>query len=923
MNNFTMKNLKRIPLLLAGGLLAFTVHATLLPADLRCEYRVTPLGIDMAQPRLSWQLESPERGQRQTAYQVIVASRLELLKKNQGDLWDSGKVGSDQTIQLAYAGKTLASGQACYWKVRAWDRAGQASAWSQPAAWTMGLLNATDWQAKWIGFSTPTNSEINGVSGKKTNSYALRVAPYFRKGFIVDKPVKRATAFASALGAYELHLNGRPVDTDVLSPGWTDFSKRVHYFSYDVTAQLHPGENVVGAILGDGWFASFLAFTGKRHYYGGDCRLLVQLQIEYQDGTKKIIGTDDSWQASEGPIREADLLMGCVYDARKELTGWDKDGFDDRNWHLAQVDASVAANLVAHPGEPIRRIEEIPAAKVTAPKPGVYVFDLGQNLVGWARLKLKGAAGQKVVVRYAEMLNPDGTIYTTNLRSARATDTYYLAGTSKRAYEPSFTFHGFRYVEVTGLNYRPQPKEMTGIVLHSDLRHAAAFECSEPLVNKLVLNSLWGQKGNFLDVPTDCPQRDERAGWTGDAQVFMKTACLNMDAAAFYTKWLDDLCTDAQRTNGAFTDVAPYLSMVGSGNTGWSDAGPICNWRMFEMYGDTRVLRKHYPALLRHMEFMAGTSTNLVRGTRAYGDWLRLAGPQKSDAIGTAYYGYTAQVMAKIAAALGESDDAEKYRQLADAIRAVFVKNYLKDDGRILDAKNETGQTFYALAFGLGLVPDEMKTKVADQFVASLRQQNDHIATGFLGTPFILFALQSAGHPELAYKLVLNKTFPSWLQQVLWGSTTMWERWDGWTPAKGFQDAGMNSFNHYWLGCISEWLITQAAGIDTDGPAFNHIRIRPEIVKPGIGFDWVKAHYDSIHGRIESNWRRSAGHFELAATIPANTTATVYLPAAKAETITESGQPLAKVSGVNLLRVENGVAVINIGSGTYQFQSVF
>ena len=908
----------------AGGVLVLALQlafhsfgAGIQAQNLRCEYHANPMGIGGAQPRLSWQLQAAGRGQAQTAYQVLVASSRELLEKNQGDMWDTGKVVSDQSIQLVYNGKPLVSGGVVFWKVRVWDRASQASDWCQPATWGMGLLNASDWKAKWIWFPTPTNSFIAG----KSNSFAMQPAPFFRKSFIVHKPIKRATAFASALGAYELHLNGKPVDTDVLSPGWTDFNQRVHYFSYDITAQLHRGENVVGAILGDGWYASFLAFTGKRHYYGGDCRLLVQLQIEYQDGTREIVGTDESWEASVGPIREADLLMGCIYDARYELTGWDKDGFDSRNWHLAQVDAGVKANLVAHPGEPMRRIEEITAKKITEPKPGVYIFDLGQNMVGWAKLKAKGDVGQKVVVRYVEMLNTNGTAYTTNLRSAKATDTYYLSGRSKRTYEPNFTFHGFQYVEVTGLNYKPNPGDVTGIVVHSDLPRAATFECSEPLVNKLVLNSLWGQKGNFLDVPTDCPQRDERAGWTGDAQVFMKTACLNMNAPAFYTKWLDDLCIDSQRDDGAFGDVAPYLSMVRFGNTGWSDAAPICSWRMFEMYGDTRVLRKYYPALVRHMEFLANTSTNLLRDTRAYGDWLRLAGPQKSEAIGTAYYCYTAQVMTKIAGALGESADAAKYRQLAADIRAAFIKNYLKDDGRILDAKNETGQTFYALAFGLDLVPDDLKAKVAEQFVASLRKQDDHIATGFLGTPFILFALQKAGHPELAYKLVLNKTYPSWLQQVIWGSTTMWERWDGWTPAKGFQDPGMNSFNHYWLGCVSEWLITQAAGIDTDGPSFKRIIIRPEILKSGNGFSWVKASYNSIHGRIASGWRRTANQFELAVEIPANTTATVYLPAKAAGTITESGNPLAKAREVKFLRQENGFAVLAVSAGSYRFQS--
>lgn len=885
---------------------------------LRCEYRINPIGIDSPQPRLSWIIESDERGILQSGYEILVASSAELLKEGQGDLWDSDRIGSGESIQIPYAGKSLASGRKYFWKVRVWDQSGKSSGWSEAADWTMGLLSAADWQARWIGapeeLIPPT--DLGG-----TNRNSMGPAPFFRKAFIISKPVKRATAYASALGAYELHLNGSQVDTDVLSPGWTDFNKRVHYFGYDVTAQVKQGENVVGAILGDGWYAGYIAFTHKRHYYGGDPRLLVQLQIEYEDGTSEVIGTDDSWKAAVGPIRQDDLQMGCVYDARLEMNGWDAPGFDDHGWLPAQVDANAKANLMAHPGEPIRRTGAIAAIKLAEPKRGVYVFDLGQNMVGYVRLKARGKDGQQVTVRHAEMLNPDGTIYTANLRDARATDVYYLAGKSRRVYEPAFTFHGFRYVEVTGLDYKPRLSDVTGIVLHSDLEQTGWFECSEPLVNKLVQNSLWGQKGNFLDVPTDCPQRDERAGWMGDAQVFMKTACFNMDAAAFYTKWLADMCQDSQAANGGFCDVSPSLKEVHFGNTGWSDAGPVCNWRMYEMYGDTRVLEKDYPALVRYMDYLARTSDDFVRDTGDYGDWLRLSGPQKSKAIGTAYYFYIATTMAKIAAALGRTDDSGKYRDLAENIRGTFVKSYVKSDGRIVDDKNETGQTFYALAFGLGLVPADEQKDVAEQFVEQLHKDNDHIATGFLGTPFVLFALQKAGHPELAYKLVLNKTYPSWLQQVLWGSTTMWERWDGWRPDKGFQDPGMNSFNHYWLGCVSEWLFTQAAGIDTEGDAFRHIIIRPEIVKPPRGFTWVTARYDSIRGAISSKWKLDGDKFYLDVKVPANCTATVFMPAATFSGVTEGGKAIDDAPDVKFDRVENGRVVLDVGSGEYKFCS--
>ena len=1067
------------------GIMNSLASPALSPSALRCEYAANPAAIGVAQPRLSWVVETAkgQRGILQGAYQVLVAGSPELLRRDQGDLWDSGKVSSDQSLHVVYAGKELASGQTCYWKVKLWDQGDRASSWSKPAQWTMGLLKPADWQAKWIGFDTSaaqdpsaaaiqkllrlddcqwvwangaaagnqpagkayfrkviqipagqavkqaifvltaddgfqlfvnghpagqggswkviSNLEITGrlqpganaigieasnggdkpspagligrlvimfASGVpmvvpidnswqtsrqaaerwnwadfdasswksataiakfgaqpwgdvRVNLAKMEPAPFFRKSFVVGKPVKRATVFASALGVYDLRLNGKPVDSDVLSPGWTDYSKRVHYLGYDVTKQLKKGENALGAILGDGWFSGYLAFTGKRHYYGDKTRFIAQMQIEYADGAKEIIGTDETWKAAAGPVLEGDLLMGCVYDARKEMRGWDAPGFTDSPWQNATVDASLKANLEAHPGAPIRRIEEVTAKKMTEPKPGVYVFDLGQNMVGWVRLKAKGAEGQKVVVRHVEMLNPDGTIYTTNLRAAKATDTFYLAGGAKRAYEPYFTFHGFQYVEVTGLDNKPDLSDVTGIVVHSDLPRAGWFECSEPLVNKLTLNSLWGQKGNFLDVPTDCPQRDERAGWTGDAQVFMKTACLNLDAPGFYTKWLVDLCQDSQREDGGFGDVAPHIKIVGHGNTGWSDAGPVCNWQMYKMYGDTRAMEQHYAALVRHMDYLAKTSKGLVRGTLAYGDWLRLSGPQHSDAIGTAYYFYAARLMSEIAQALGKKDDDAKYQKLAGEIRAVFVKEFIKPDGQIVDKKNETGQTFYALAFGLDLVPAELKSKVADQFVASIHKQDDHLATGFLGTPMVLFALQKAGHPELAYKLVLNRTYPSWLQQVIWGSTTMWERWDGWRPDKGFQDPGMNSFNHYWLGCVSEWLFTQAAGMDTDGPGYKRITFRPEILNQDMELKWVKASYQSLRGKIASAWKLEDNRFELNITVPGNCTATVFVPAKAAADVTESGKSAAQAEGVKFLRQEGGLAVFEIGSGQYAFQS--
>ena len=1073
-----------IALLLATATAAMAA-GSLQVDKLRCEYKTDPIGIDVSQPRMSWLAvpsQASQRGLKQSAYQIRVASSRQLLDAGQADLWDSGKVASDQTVHIAYAGKDLAAAQDCFWKVQVWDQAGQASEWSPAGRWTMGLLKPEDWQAHWIGFDaapasqdaqakllqqlltfqdgrwmwtggakpgnqpagpayfrkvieipagrkvtqatfliaaddaftlyinghdsgngsnwkTPSGLDVTGrlqsgqnalgisvVNGGTTPSPAgllgrlvvlfeagaplvvpidetwrssrtlgerwkwadfddatwtpssaiakhgdqpwgelkLGVVPilpaaYLRKAFSLDKPLRRAVLFASALGVYELQLNGKPLNNDVLSPGWTDYRKRVHYFGYDVTSRLKSGDNMLGAILGDGWYAGYLAFSGRRHYYGEKTRFLAHLRLEFTDGSSRVIGTDDSWQATYGPVREGDLLMGCVYDARLEQPGWSTTEAGGAGWQAATVDQDVKANVEAHPGTPIRRIQELPAQKITEPMPGVYVFDVGQNMVGWVRLQAKGQKGQKVVVRHAEMLNPDGTLYTTNLRAAKAIDTYFLSGGAKRAYEPYFTFHGFQYVEVTGLDYKPDLADVTGIVVHSDLPRTGLFACSNPLVNKLVENTVWGQRGNFLDVPTDCPQRDERAGWTGDAQVFMKTACLNLDSPAFFTKWLTDLCQDSQRDDGGLGDVAPHINIVGFGNTGWADSGVVCNWQMLQLYGDTQVVARHYPALVRYMDYLARTSKDFTRGTGAYGDWLRLAGPQHSEAIGTAYYFYSTRLMAELAGALGKAEDAQKYRAQAEQIKAAFVKNFLKADGRIADAKGETGQTFYALAFGLDLVPPERRAQVAQQFVAEIQKQDGHLATGFLGTPFVLFALERAGQVDLAYRLLLNDTYPSWLLQVKLGSTTMWERWDGWLPDKGFQDPGMNSFNHYWLGCVGQWLQCSVAGLDTDGPGFARITIRPVLAAAGTGLNSARGSYDSIRGSIVSQWNRDENGLRLNVTIPANTMATIFVPAQDAASVREGGQAIQHATGVKFLRQEPGYAVFEVGSGQYAF----
>ncbi len=1128
--------------------------APLVVKNLRCEYLANPLGLDSTAPRLSWTLlpGQPElRGQAQSAYQVLVASTPEALAKDQGDLWDSGQVKSDQSNQLAYAGSALKSNEFCCWKVRVWDQNGKPSGWSESAQWSMGLLGPEDWQATWIGYDAAyhASSEADNalfstskldwamLPGKEGTVYVRHVvqipadqkirravmvlypdnqaqvsangtvcgtaarwekaaridvtkvlkagdnviglqvtnsdflppaaigklvveyeageslvapldnswkasqnvaegwdkpgfddhdwsevgkekktpwgtaglqdqfsppAPYLRKDFQVAKPVKRARLFVTALGLYELHLNGEKVGNDVLTPGWTDFNKRVYYQTYDVTARVRNGANAIGAILGDGWFAGDLAYTGKRNHYGGTPRFMAQLVMEMSDGTTQTIVSDNSWKASFGPILHGDLIIGCEYDAARELKGWDSAGFDDHDWSAVNtgstgagseqteqtVDVTSLLNTATKNGrlsvtvgnetmggdpaldkvkelqveyrlagqnltkklaenqqldlsgpdltivkarygcfeskkkdnserlvqaavaEPSRKLEELPALKMTEPKPGIHLFDLGQNMVGWARVKLQGARGQRITVRYGEMLNRDGTLYTANLRGAMATDFYDLAGTgSAETFEPYFTFHGFRYVEIRGLTNPPDLSTVTGIVVHSDIQRTGAFECSNPLLNQLYHNIIWGQKGNYLEVPPDCPQRDERMGWTGDTQFFIPTAAYNYNVAPFFSRWLTTIAEDSQLPNGSFSHVAPNVGQSG-GATAWGDAALICDWNIYHTYGDTKIITTHYAAFERYMDFLAGKTKDGVSHVGGFGDWLNKGGGAKPEVMDTAYYAYLAGLMTDMSTAIGKTDRAQHYAEIHNAEVKAFA-NFIHPDGSV----EGSSQTAFALAFTMDLVPDDLRAAAAGQFVQEIKKFDSHLATGFIGTPRLLPGLHLAGHDDIAYKVLLQDTYPSWLYQVKLGATTMWERWDGWTPERGFQTIGMNSFNHYAFGAVGQYLYSVVGGIQADSPGYKTIRIQPI---PGGGLTYAKTSFDSIYGPITCNWKVDGTNFNMDVTIPPNTVATVYVPAHQ-ENVMESGKPAAQSDGLKFAKMDGGSAVYTAGSGTYHF----
>lgn len=894
-------------------------QSNLQPILLRCEYRENPSVLDERVPRLSWALEGEGRGRRQSAYQILVATSTDLLDTTQPDAWDSGKVYGADTLNIEYAGIPLHSGERYFWRVQVWDENDAESELSETATWAMGLLDPSDWRALWIEPEVPQSpSRLSGVEFDEVLD-SITPPSYLRNKFDITKKVGRATVYATARGVYELYLNGARVGDDVLAPGWTDYNKRVQYQAHDVTSLLTQGTNALGGVLGDGWYSGYIGFQGKRANYGEHPQLLVQLQIEYDDGSTETVVTDGSWKWSAGPIVYSDMLMGEYYDARRELTGWLEQGFDDSAWSSVKATERSDVPLVAQPDDPIKVVMEVRPVGISEPQPGTYIFDMGQNMVGWVRLRVRGEAGTVVQLRFVEMLNPDSTPYTENLRSARQTDTYILKG-GEETREPRFTFHGFRYVEVTGLPGEPTLDMLTGRVIQSATPEAGTFECSSPMVNQLQRNIVWGQRGNFISVPTDCPQRDERLGWLGDAQVFVRTATCNMDVSAFFTKWMRDV-EDAQSAEGAFPDVAPRLVDEADGAPAWGDAGIIVPWTMYQVYSDSRLLERHYDAMSRWVDYIREANPNLIwkeRLNNNFGDWLSIDADTPKEVLATAYFAYDASLMSRIARALDRESDAAEYERLYEGIKSAFQREFIGPDGRIA---GDT-QTCYVLALKMNLLPEDQRERGARYLVENIREKEWHLSTGFLGVGYLCPVLTDTDHLDVAYRLLNNDTFPSWGYSIRHGATTIWERWDGWTEEKGFQDPAMNSFNHYSLGSVGEWLYRYVAGIDTDtaNPGFGRVLIAPH---PGGGLEYARAEYNSVRGRIESDWRFEGEHLVLRCVVPPNTTATVRVPASDPSTVTESNEPTMDAKGVRVVGAEPDAAVFEVGSGEYLFRSVY
>lgn len=1071
-------------------------------ADCKAEYlrvnqQVNPLGVDTPHPRLSWRLDDKRRGARQTAYQVLAATTPAGLREGKADLWDSGKVRSDQSIGVIYNGKPIRAQSACWWTVRVWDKDGKSSPWSKPGRWEMPLenplLGLTDWKAQWIGMADEQSSEkdsladakwiwypegsplqnapagerffrfqfnlpnkpiksailagavdnsfdaqVNGnvaVSGagwqtSQAVSIALQLkpgpnridfaarnatdgpaglaalvrvtfadgsiqryvtgpgwqasqtrsagqssgdwkpamviasmgdapwgqselsqaqptppSPLLRKAFTLSKPFKSARVYVTAKGSYRLHINGERVGKDILTPDWTDYRMRIPYQIYDVTRMLRQGENAVGAMLGDGWYASGLGWNLQRYSFGSPpVQLLMQMRIDYADGTRETVVTDGSWKATVGPIIRSEIYAGETYDARKEQPGWDKTGFDDHGWKPVNAVTPVSRSRVAiawkdgrqptvlFPGGAIKTLESAPPptllvpqisptiqkmdtvkpVAITSPKPGVKIYDMGQNMVGWVRLKVRGKAGNTVRMRFAEVLQPDGNIYTQNLRSAEATDTYTLRGEGTELFEPHFTYHGFRYVEVTGYPGQPDKDALIGQVFHTAAPASGSFASSNEMVNTLWANINRGQKGNMESVPTDCPQRDERLGWMGDAGIFWPTAVYNRDMAAFTHKWMRDV-VDAQSSEGAFSDVAPRVVDPADGAPAWGDAGIILPYTTWRQYGDTRIIEDNYSAMQGWVEYVHSANPNLLwlkRRNNDFGDWVAVNDtPTDKNVIATAFFAQSVKMLAQMARAIGKEDDANRYAALFDGIRTAFNKAYVKPDGLI----GNGSQTCYVLALQVGLLDEAGRKEATRRLVADIDKRGGHLSTGFIGSAYLMPVLSQNGQDETAYRLLLNDTFPSWGYMIKKNATTMWERWNGDTG-----DPAMNSFNHYAFGAVGEWMYRYMAGIDQEAGStgFKQIVIRPRFDKR---MDSAGADYESVYGTIRSFWLRGKDQMMLRVTIPANTTATIYVATTNQNRVTENGKPIDAKSGITFLRMEDGCAVYSVEAGEYVF----
>ncbi len=886
-------------------------HHSPAPTALRCEYRYNPIGIDIQKPRLTWEMSDTVRGARQTAYQIMVATTPELLEKERPNIWNSGKVRSAQSVLVPYGGPALESGKRYYWTVRVWNEDNVKTDYSQPAFWEMGKLSRGDWQAQWIGLrDTISDMTVRFPSCRSLSYYKRFTVP-------ADKKVQSARAYMTALGGYTFDMNGERVNREFFSPGWTNYAKRIQYVTYDISDRIQNGENIISGMLGNLWTYGF-----KKNFDNEmTLRMFGQVEITYSDGSKQVIATDTSWKMAPSAITFNTFYDGETYDARIDMTDYD----NDIKWVNARYLPNFNVELDAQNDEPVKAHEELKPVEINKLPNGDYVLNIGQNIAGVYRLKVKGTAGQMITLRFAEVLHEDGSVAQENLRYAKATDNYICKGTGElEEYVPTFTFHGYQYVQISGLKEAPTAETFTAIATYSDMEFLGEFECSNNLINKFYQNTKWGHKGNFISVATDCPQRDERLGWLGDAQVFMPTANYNARTGGFLTKWTRDM-RDSQTPEGYVTDIAPPMDWVSVAAPAWGDAVTLIPWELYRSTGDKGILEQNYNLMKGWVDFMIHESKDNLYifesrkrpGDYGYGDWVPVD-MSPSRPLSQIYFHVSTEILSKAADILGKRDDAAYYKALLPKIAEMFHKTYFEEE-----AQNYVGHTQCAnvLPYWFGLVPDEWKEKTLQNIIDNVVAKNYHPTTGFYATAYLLPILSETGHHDMAWKLASQRTYPSWLYMVEHGATTIWELWN----SDQEPPESMNSRNHYAYGTVVAWYYGYLAGIRPieKTPGYKKFTIDP---MPADGLQYVKATVPSEYGLIKSAWTHDGKQYTFDMTIPANTTANVSVPVTEKSQVSESGKVLIdngkRKSGnkyVKPLKIENGRAYFEVAAGEYQF----
>lgn len=890
------------------------------PDRLRCEYLENHSGIDVTNPRFFWTLHHKERHQYQTAYQILVSSDRTNLIQEKGDAWDSGKVASDQSTHVAYAGKKLASGKRYFWRVRWWDKNDHPSPYSEIAFFEMGLLNEGDWQAQWISKQDVKEFKVNGaiILGNDIGEYFQAHAIYLRKEFQVTAKVTRARAYVCGLGYYELRLNGQKIGDRVLDPAQTDYRKIAFYATYDLTDAIQR-ENAIGVILGNGRHVKIYGY--------GNPRLILQIELEYEDGAKDTIISDETWKVSHGALMENGIYYGETYDARLEMPGWDQPDFDSSAWDDAiRVDGYPLASQLM---PPIQVTQTLKPQKVSSPSPGTYIFDFGQNFTGWAKLTVQGLAGTEVKLRYAELLHPDGTLNTIPNQRAEATDIYILKGDGIESYEPRFTYHGFRYVEMTGFPGVPTLENIEGRFVHSAVEPAGGFICSNQLFNQIHRNIRWGNLSNLMSVPTDCPQRDERYGWMGDAHLAAEQAIFNFDMAAFYSKFARDIQL-SQLENGSLPDTVPaYLgARVYPADPAWGTAYIIIVWYLYHYYGDTRILENHFETMKKYVEFLnASSEGHIIKKLGKYGDWCPPGSiaPKRTklELTSTWYYYYEIVLLSKIAHLIGEEKEAKKYAQLAEAVKDAFNRQFFENDqyaGHWMSpvARN-VDQTSNVLPLYLNMAPEGMKSNVLAKLLHSIIHDQDyHLDTGIIGTRYLLDVLTENCHEDIAYRIATQNTYPGWGYMIAEGATTLWERWEKITGG------GMNSHNHIMLGSIDAWFYRAIAGITSLEPGWRKIRIKPGVCGD---LEFATATLKTMRGAVHVSWEKHENSLDVIVQIPVGAEAEIYLPLLwddgvvleSGSILWEKGVAKKNSSDVSFSGIKEKWLVFEMGSGYYKF----